>query len=352
MAADIAPPNCFIGFLLNEECHRTTYGTIKELIPLCNIQNYNLCLLEIRIPNFNRNVDSVVCKYHYDRYLNYYSAREYKCCVKHSSIRRGNLKIITLELATRYKKIHNSWSLIPGKKLCPVCYNDVLLSLNPEKVGLEKPEDSFNMTEDSKNQFPKKVVSNSQIENFVEKYYVKNEIVIPSNNENEINNRTGTQSSSSSGGSLYLTESQEKLKKGQKLSDLLEIVDVSPPKKQKLSTVRFQDQIVRSFVPVLHNKVVGEISKVYEVNLNHISNFTQIYDNNLSFLSLIENLLVKFNSEIKVEEKIRLLTLLPDHWSYVEVKRYFDCTRYMYTKAAKLKQVHGEILKLIFIIIR
>ena len=64
------------------------------------------------------------------------------------------------------------------------------------------------------------------------------------------------------------------------------------------------------------------------------------------FHNIISNVKSKWDTCKTVDEKISLLTLLPDHWKFKTVTQYFKCTSYMYTEAKKLKSNVGKYISL------
>lgn len=56
----------------------------------------------------------------------------------------------------------------------------------------------------------------------------------------------------------------------------------------------------------------------------------------------MSNIKLKFNATEKFDEKVSLLTLLPEGITLKEISKYFNCTYHMFSEAKKLRQSSGE----------
>ena len=61
------------------------------------------------------------------------------------------------------------------------------------------------------------------------------------------------------------------------------------------------------------------------------------------FQNIIANIQAKYQaSSTTFNDKISLLTLLPEDWKFSQVKEYFQCTYYMFCEIKKLRENIGK----------
>ena len=121
---------CYIGKCLDDCCKYDSHTKSEEIYDFQELSEEDQLLLECRVPNISvKNI----CSYHKSRYLKYYSSYQTSCCDpynKHEKKRTNNLKSITLQLHLDYKQVTKQ-NIVPGKKVCGTCYNELLIITKP-----------------------------------------------------------------------------------------------------------------------------------------------------------------------------------------------------------------------------
>ena len=143
--------------------------------------------------------------------------------------------------------------------------------------------------------------------------------------------------SSYSNGSEFISNSQEVAG----LNEMFTIIGIPPLKRQKQSNERLIKEATDSLQMVM-SKVADQITKVYCIKLPTSPNLTEMHTDSRSLHSFIENLQSKYNQEVKIYQKIRLLNLIPSHWTFQTTFQYFKCSRYMYSEACRLRKSKGK----------
>lgn len=94
-------------------------------------------------------------------------------------------------------------------------------------------------------------------------------------------------------------------------------------------------------------KVLNTTSDAIEdsnnITLPRFSNLKLKANESSWFRSMILNLKSKFEDDsTSYNEKIGLLTVLPEDWSFKQIIQYFDCTWYMFKESQKLRESIGK----------
>lgn len=123
---------------------------------------------------------------------------------------------------------------------------------------------------------------------------------------------------------------------------MLDVFDIPPFKYQKLS----DDRIVHKGVEIVQ-VIVNQFSEVFqsahEVQFTQFNNIKQMSDEGCWFKSMIANIKEKYESTTtSFNEKISLLTLLPQDCKFKVIKQYIQCSRYMVSEAKKLRENAGK----------
>lgn len=275
---------CSIGQIVSEVCHKTVYGSVlKNLKNVNDFDEDRQTLFKLRVSS---SVSSV-CEYHEKKYILKYNHIFGKKCsdplkVHKKPVIKGlrEIKLEHLSLLSESKTASQvELNVIPGNSLCPNCYS---------KIFIMKPEpESCNLV---------------------------NDIYIP--NEEAIS----------------------------KLDFACSNLEVSPASKiRKLSSgkrkvaieskvQRISDKIRKDLESCFNNADTNSISKKEE-NLPPESSDTE-------YLSLIEKLKSKCSVTPK-EEKVKILSLLPDSWSREKIVHEFNVSDRLVRLTQKLVKEQG-----------
>lgn len=102
--------------------------------------------------------------------------------------------------------------------------------------------------------------------------------------------------------------------------------------KLQLSALKVIDQVIES--------IRTDIEKAYEISLPELSvQFYKAHESLQNLMSLIRDSYSKCST---TNEKVQLLTLIPDHWDFNEAQLYFNCSRYVFNAAKELKNEKGK----------
>lgn len=270
---------CFVCKKLNVTLN-SEFISMTELSSVdFEILKRRLCYLQIDDECY---VGGSICKTHKDEYLKWYQLRQKTCCDPLNnhpgSSRSKALKTISLQLSDSNRQV-----LIPGKKLCIECYSHYKLS----------------------------VVTSDQ--------------TIPCDSAKQDQNDQDFTDSS------LLVEQLDKS---------YEVLGMSPVKVSRISSKRRHSY--------LQNKV-SKLSKCVATKAATILGVDSIDDPQEPVLKkyncsdckcVMEKLLIKFKNA-PFKEKIQILTLVPDSWTIVEIKNYFNTTEYLVKKSRILKTTEG-----------
>lgn len=122
---------CCVGLKIGEVCHKNTYGAVKKnLISLNDLNQDDQKLLKLRVDS---NI-SRICEYHKIVYLQRYNHLfGASCCDPLNSHaqrkKKGSKGCSEIKLAHLDRHKNHDVNLIPGKSLCPTCYNKIFRTL-------------------------------------------------------------------------------------------------------------------------------------------------------------------------------------------------------------------------------
>lgn len=127
---------CSIGQLINEHCHKTSYGLVSKKLKLINeFDDVEQKLLKLRVSN---DVISI-CEYHEKKFLLKYNHLFGKSCCDilkaHKKRITSDLREIKLEHLLLLKIPQYSDKLIPGQSLCRNCYEKLFVLETKSKVS-------------------------------------------------------------------------------------------------------------------------------------------------------------------------------------------------------------------------
>lgn len=128
--------DCFVGAFTGEPCHKQDYVSVpKEVIRVSELSEDDQILLKLRI---SKEIDSV-CQYHKYKYLvKFHHIFGKKCCDplnNHKKPVKNGLRKILLHHLSKPKNV--PVDLIPGKSLCPNCATKIFVQkeLEDDKVS-------------------------------------------------------------------------------------------------------------------------------------------------------------------------------------------------------------------------
>lgn len=353
---------CCIGDQFNQICDLN-----KKNVKVEDLSEEDKKILLWRISGLTITNEEIICQNHFNKYMKYYHLQYTYCCdpfSSHSKKVTSFLRTTTLNICQDLKKACEI-NIIPGTKVCTNCNKEIVQMI-------KNYEDKFKYCADPFLKHRTKVNKELLIadENFF-KYLenVKNIVLLPgqklcvpcdmklhsdilenkeksmciassnssfqeksSDELNEINTPS-SEASGTSESSDYNTPSQKK----RKLDSVLEILDLPPIKRQKLSKERLSKENLCVLNSVV-TKLTEIIEETQEVQLPKMENL-QIESS--WFRSMIKYLQLQFESVDNTNQKIRILSMLPDEWNFQIVKKYFNCSRYMFTESKKTKALGG-----------
>ncbi|XP_058810542.1 uncharacterized protein LOC131675543 [Phymastichus coffea] len=218
---------------------------------------------------------------------------EYLNCVdpyeKHRFKMNSGLVILNLEFISFLETVHNK-KYTTDHKICNACENQIqseFIEYAKEKLSSQPP--------------------------------IINSCTEFSNNSSESPNTEST------AGSSYDTASQKK----RNFDAILDVCGIPPFKRLKLNN----DRIATNGINIVEDvacKVSESFEEAYGVQIPRFENLQQMQNESSWFNDMITGIKLKYNESKNVGEKISLLTLLPDNWSFTTVSKYFNCTYYIY----------------------
>lgn len=364
--------SCCIGNILKEECNLNSHS--DKVKKFGDLSKKVTDLLKLRIPGLlglDVLSEELICHKHYQSYISLYELRLKQCCDPFGNHVKGiksSLRKIELEFSITTKKACGI-DIIPGQKICTNCYNCLSKTIKDFEIkiatcadplerhrnntinkNLLDPEEcikiylntvlNIKLTDGQKlceicvmnlkaqiNELKQKIDSEERMQSIVKTKPPSMSEESPLLSENAFE----------SGSSDFTTLSQNK----RKLNSLLELLDIQEFKRQKLN----EDLTVKKGLDIL-NTVVMKVTNMYEtatdIQLPKIENLDTLKRESYWFRSMINDLQTKFASLTSTNDKIALLTTLPDDWTFMQFKKYFDCTRYMFHEAKKSKKLYGS----------
>ena len=366
---DKLPNTCCINNNLDDKCFFKMFDANQTLRKFSSLSKDDLQILYLRLPQLKNSENNYICDKHYQKYVIKYSNYEKACCdpfSKHSSIISKRLLTIHLNKSVEAKKLLNI-SIIPGKKLCSNCnidlnkrlakfHEETQCCIDPFKKHQWKVMNQLinlshsiinylNEVYDMKFCSEHKICSacNIELTSDISNYEksLKNSIV-PKNlltETDDINTASSTpEIRSSYSSSDFQSGSQNK----RKLDTVLDVIGVPPFKRNKLNndyTAKEGCKIIQQVV----NKVSEVFEDAYEVNLPKFENIQQISSESNWFRNMISNFQIIYNDTLTTfDQKIFLLTLLPEEWPFRQINEYFQCNRYMFHEIRKLRNNIGK----------
>lgn len=353
---------CIVGKCFNEKCKLDDVAEQLKLLAISSLKIEDIQLLRLRLPDFDISEKDYICQYHCDKYIKYFSSYEKKCIdpfSKHTKFVRNNLRILNIQEVQNINKACDI-NVVVGNKICTNCMKDCNAKIKAYEETLNYCFDPFekhrtkipgdiNLDNESlcyiKQVFGKQYslvhkvcyACSIQLKSDISNY--KNVVEVPVTNESPIESNTqstitensiDTENSSTSD---YKSSSQNK----RKLDTYLEVFNMSPFKRQKLSDSR----VVQEGVNIVH-EIVSKVTNAFE-EVNHVElpdnfqNLKETHEKSLAFDKMISNLQKKYSIST-FSEKISILALLPDDWKFQKVQEHFHCSFYMFSEAKKLKQ--------------
>ena len=82
-----------------------------------------------------------------------------------------------------------------------------------------------------------------------------------------------------------------------------------------------------------------DIESSYDVGLPNLS--TSFYKDNEALYNSMTEVKEKYDKSTSYNERVQLLTLLPNSWDFQKVSSTFNCSRYLFNAAQKLKSEKG-----------
>ena len=271
---------CSIGEKCDTECHKEKEkrkAGFKDLdeIPIKDLE-------VIRLRSGLKSLDDCVhiCFYHELYYLSKYAGYQLTCydpLERHSKAVKTTLREITLEYAKT--QAGSGHVLVPGKKLCFRCYND----LN------------------------EKVKANDRICIETDEAICNEEDVYDECNRDKVHSS-------------------------------LSSLDCSPLK--QVRSDRVQSYGKRKIIEASQT-IASSIAVALDVPLLEKGRHCCCEDNCENCKALIENLKCKVDGVSDRREKLQLLTLIPDSWSHDYAANFFNITKYSVRQARELKKNCG-----------
>lgn len=295
--------------------------------------------------------------------MKYYTAAYRYCCnpfgaLGHQNPVKGTITL-QLQMCKDVEEENYDYTLIPGQKICCNCHSTVSTNLRADKFC----SDPFNIHRQPTDQdvvrldseicqkyldlckgiliSGKRVCSRCyrKIQFDISCHEIPDETspstdqleTVKITTETSESVETNTQNSSE-----YCTNSQNQ----RNLDSILEVFDIPPVKRQKLTDDRARNRAV-DVIQTVVTKISTTVSKSFKVQVPNFENLHQLQEDSNSLKKIISNLQQKYINESKKSKKITLLTLLPDDWPFQTVVQLFDCSRYMWQTASRLKETSG-----------
>lgn len=320
--------NCDIGIITQSQCHLTSYTDKKNLYDLQSFSVEDNLILKYRVNNYHKIANGKICEHHKCIWLTYYSSRSRKCCdpfKNHTSNITAGLRILKLELCESALK-NLLLKLKPGDKVCKRCETHLKHKLAQEGYSCYQKDyiASISHTEFRRS---------DRIKELGEISYCDKDV--PESQSSFISSVSNV-----SNISVFNTLSQEKSVVNTVLNNLeLPCMNDHPFEKTK----RISD--AKNIVHEVCKNFCEVFSKAASINIvvpETVSN--NILDDCSQFRQVIMNLQQEFESTNSVHKQIECLSLLPKEWNKCKIKKYFDCTDYMYRKLHRFREMDGKII--------
>lgn len=135
-------PQCCIGTLTNELCHRNVYGVVpKGLRHFSEYSSEEKSLLSLRISS---NL-SLICKYHEIKFLSQYNHLFGRICCDPLKVHKKSVSKGLREIKMDYifKEKHFPVNIVPGKSLCPTCYTKIFVRPTAHTATVDNVSDEY-----------------------------------------------------------------------------------------------------------------------------------------------------------------------------------------------------------------
>lgn len=280
---------CSIGAHTKEQCNLHSYSDEKKTWTTSDFTQEQLNNLQLRLENFFIKEDTFICHHHKLKYLDYYTTLSFsKCCdpfSKHKKTIKTDLREISLDTCVQFNKI-SEIKLTPGEKVCSNCRQQV----------------SANIEESHKNELD----SQSTLCSYLDSQPSSSDVYTENSQENNI------------------------------LNKILDLLNINKPAVEKLSIER-KNKKLEDVATTAYNKIYQLMHQVYGFNGGHdIMNLNIISDR---FKEYFKNLSIVYNNEeTSYNQKIQILTLMPDDWGYEVTYDLLKCTRRAFYSAKKNKE--------------
>lgn len=359
--------SCCISEFVVDKCHSDGFRADKILHKINTIAKENLELLNLRVTGLKNIENESICDYHFKRYVSFYSSKEWKCCdpySQHVKPINSSLMIITLEFSKKINKICK-FSIIPGKKLCRNCYTQFSTQIKDyeeqlkycvdplnrhrnkvdnslcclEQKLIDYLKDVLNLTFSSEHNIcitcKEKLISDLCIHKNTAENSPKDVAETLVDSRSDI--KTDSQTTNST-----CSEFQSGSQKKRSLDEVLDVLGIPAFKRQKLNYERTVEEGV-AIVQTTVNNVTDKFEEACNVKLPKYKNLKKMSFESFSFNAIIFNMQSTYNVS-NTDRKISLLTLLPPDWTVQKVNEYFDCSKYMFNEAKKLRVEKGTFI--------
>lgn len=349
---------CCVGNFLNDNsCNLTTFSTSKVHHNISDFSKDDLEILYLRLPGIKNIQNKSVCDHHYNYYYNYYTTFQKKCCdplQTHKKNITKNLIIISLEFCQEAKNSLRI-DITPGQKICANCctkiknnieaHNDLYFKHCCDPFDRHRSKidnDLITLDEESILYLNEKlylsIINGQKICINCDRKLKTDILDYKKNLINEENflvvsgEACSETSEKEKNTPEFLTDSQKK----KNLNEILETFDIPPLKRQKLDDGRVVEKGVEIVQNVI-NKTSEKFEAAHQVELPKFD-LEKLRDESNWFTKILLNIQFKYNlPSTSYDEKIELLTFLPDAWSLKTVNLYFKCTRHQFDEMKKLK---------------
>lgn len=362
--------SCCLKSFVDNQCHSERFRATKCFLKVRDLSQEEVQNLISRVPEIKIVESTIICDYHYRAYVRYYKSHD--ICTdpwkKHPKNITSNLCIVDFKLSQEASKINIA--IISGRKLCKNCFYLI-------KKKIIEHEKQFEYCADPFKRHRKNKVINTELYNLNEeslKYLISvencdltlehkicsvcnnylrscilehkeketvtslTEPVCPREFSSEDFSAAGSYPHGSSD-SDFQTNSQSK----RTFDSILDSLDLPPFKRQKMN----EKDLIYNSKDVIQG-VVNKVSKAFEeahgITLPPTYNsLRQLSAESTSFNSIIGNLKLKYDhSSTSYDEKVSILTVLPKEWRYLQTSHYFNCNKYMFKEARKIRENKGK----------
>lgn len=355
---------CYIGKHLKEDCSFTHYATNSEVHKLQELAKDDMKILFMRtsidIESYEDSDNEVkdICSHHFAKYLKYYSNNQRICTdpwKRHTSGCTNRLKEVDLDLSQDCKTVL-SLIVCPGQKLCQRCSDDITSKISSYKQQFTYCCDPFekhrvritselNLLETNhitylvdvyglKLTVEHKVCSACKIK--LEAEIIERCNIEDKSEQGEPADKNVQMSELSTPETIYESDSQNK----RKLDEVLNTFNMSPFKRAKLTDERAMKKGVQ-IVQKVNDRFTEVFEKACNIKLPSI-NMDKALKESAWFREMMSSIKQKINLCETSQEKITVLSILPESMSLRDISEYFQCSYYVFHEARKAKQNLGK----------